>query len=321
MKKILIAIGLAAIAAGVAIHVVTGSVAPRPAASQPPAAPIPAAASGPASQESAAPIASPEAIGPAQPSAVAASKAPWSSLQARYRKGDYAWLLANARSAPEKGSYTMALKALAPCFNLLKRGNQDYQAGALERSEPDPQLRAVKRAALQAMFARCANLPDAQALGTQLAALTAERAAAGDAMWLVERDMPGLVETRLPKEARQRRLEELLAMNDASVATLMQNMFIRPGVTFDGAAVSAADLVPYQAAWALAMCSEYGECGGAGSVQADENCLYRGNCDYLDTWQTVQRELPPSMTERARSYYTRMHDNLSRGNYGAFGVN
>ncbi len=321
MKKILIAIVLAALAAGVAIYLATGSVAPAPAAVQPSAAPVTAPSSAPAPQANAAPISSPDAIRPAQPSAVAASKAAWSSYEARYRKGDYAWLLANARSAPEKGSYTMAIKALAPCFNLLKRGNQDYQAEALERSEPDPQLRAVKRAALQAMFARCANLPDARALGTQLNALATERASAGDAVYLVERDMPGLVETRLPRQARQKRLEELLAMNDVSVATLIQGMFIRPGVTFDGAAVSAADLVPYQAAWALATCSEYGECGGAGSVQADENCLYRGNCDYLDTWQTVQRELPPSMTARVRSYYERMHDNLSRGNYGAFGVN
>src|SRR5260221_3424847 len=231
MKKILIAIVLAAMAAGVAIYLATGSVAPAPGPARPA---ITAPSSAPAPQADAAPISSPVAIRPAQPSAVAASKAPWSTFEARYRKGDYAWLLANARSAPEKGSYTMALKALAPCFNLLKRGNQDYQAEALERSEPDPQLRAVKRAALQAMFARCSNLPDAQALGTQLNALTTERAAAGDAVYLVERDMPGLVETRLPKEARQKRLEELLAMNDASVATLIQNMFIRSGVTFEG---------------------------------------------------------------------------------------
>ncbi len=318
MKKILIAIVLAAMAAGVAIYLATGSVAPAPGPARPA---ITAPSSAPAPQADAAPISSPVAIRPAQPSAVAASKAPWSTFEARYRKGDYAWLLANARSAPEKGSYTMALKALAPCFNLLKRGNQDYQAEALERSEPDPQLRAVKRAALQAMFARCSNLPDAQALGTQLNALASERAAAGDAVYLVERDMPGLVETRLPKEARQKRLEELLAMNDASVATLIQNMFIRSGVTFEGEPLSQMNIVPYQAAWALAVCSEYGECGGAGSVQADENCLYRGNCDYLDTWQTVQRELPPSMTARARSYYERMHDNLSRGNFSAFGVN
>lgn len=224
MKKILIAIVLAAIAAGVAIHLATGSVAPASRAAQRSDAPSPAPSSPAAPQANAPLISSPDAIRPAQRSAVAASKAPWSSFEARYRKGDYAWLLANARSAPGKGSYTMALKALAPCFNLLKKGSQDYQAEALERFEPDPQLRAVKRAALQAMFARCSNLPDAQALGTQLAALTTERTKAGDAIWLAERDMPGLVETKVPKEARQKRLEELLAMNDASVATLIQGL-------------------------------------------------------------------------------------------------
>src|SRR5262245_31292688 len=55
----------------------------------------------------------------------ATSKAPWRTFDSAYKAGNYAWLVANARSSPQSGSYSYAIKALASCMEIMARGPDD----------------------------------------------------------------------------------------------------------------------------------------------------------------------------------------------------
>src|SRR5262245_46364246 len=81
------------------------------------------------------------------------SQAPWASLEDRYRAGDYIWLLSNARSSPETGSYSYGIRVVSDCAQLLAAGGEGEQLAKLNTTLPanDP-TRNARIAALKALF-------------------------------------------------------------------------------------------------------------------------------------------------------------------------
>jgi hypothetical protein len=248
------------------------------------------------------------------------SKAPWSSLEDRLSDGELSWLLANARNAPQNGSYTFALAALRPCERLQSQGPIESQREKL-KSIPEPGLRAAKMGALEFFEKRCAELAGVQ-LRDELITLRNELPASGDAVYkMQQKALTELGNERLELQRRDELLRSLLALDDPAAVAVLTGAIARPGAKFEGKEIgSGMDAAAYQAAWALVACADYGDCGGPDSVEAHEACLYANNCDYMDRWRRVESALPAPMYDRVRDYYDRIRGNLARGNYGAFGL-
>src|SRR5438874_2379475 len=76
--------------------------------------------------------------------------APWQAFGQKYREGDYAWIVANAKSVPQAGSYSFAIKVLWECIALMSRGSLEDQLAKLNTSPL--QKRELQANALKALF-------------------------------------------------------------------------------------------------------------------------------------------------------------------------
>lgn len=249
------------------------------------------------------------------------SKAPWSAFHERYKKGDFVWLVSNARAAPQAGSYSYAIKALNECATIASMGTQSAQRQRIESSVSEGSLRVAKLKALDELYAPCRAFTDAEALKQQRAKLSQELPQAGDAqaMMLTEAHTR-LRDTNIPKDERQRRLGELLGMDDPEVASALKAVLTADGATFEGVRLSPSDRGPFSVAWEMAMCSTFGECVGRDSRRSHSDCLLHSECQYLDTFDRVTQYTPPAFAQQIHQYYSRIQSNLASRSYSAFGV-
>jgi len=249
------------------------------------------------------------------------SKASWTEFEERFRAGDYKWIVTNAKSAPQAGSYSFAIQALAACADLLSKGTEQRQASALERAAAGSPAKDARIRALHALFLSCDGLGDLQSLVAQRSALSKEIKLAGDAREAMLTEVNEvLADRRIPREQRQERVIQLLNLDDPEAARALIGPLTSRGATMRGAQIPAEDLGLYRTAWSMAICSSYGACGGNNSREGHLECAMNGDCQYLTTLQKVEQMTPPFMYPRVYDFYLQIQNSLSQRNFGAFGV-
>jgi hypothetical protein len=280
-----------------------------------PASPTPNAASNPPPAK---PSDSREAlVQEARRTARPLSRAPWAATRQRYLQGDYAWIVANARSDPKSGSYALAMRAISQCTQARFRGTLDEQRKRLlAEGGPNAELKVQ---ALEKLNAPCAVFTDIEALQAEYRKLGAERATFGDAINVTIADGATLRDGKLEVDLRNSRARQLLELDDAVAANEVQAALTLPGGTLDGIRVPDQDLRAYRGAWQLTMCSYYGDCQGPDNTQSQWNCLLSSRCDYQPTWWFVA-QLSDQESTKVADYYRKIEDRLQRREFGAFGV-
>ena len=254
-----------------------------------------------------------------QASDAAPGRAPWSAAHAKYREGRYAELVANAWRDPEKGSLHFAAQAISDCLSLLRA---DAPARYRQRIESgDPGVRQARELAWQTLIRPCREFHDLAALATERSRIWEAIETSGDpANRLVLRTRSELRDTRIEREARQDKLEALLAMDDPFAMAAVVSAVTETGVTFEGEALSFPDRVAYWAAWGQVLCVGYGQCVGPDTRQGHWDCMYHGECGYLTPDALFELVFPDFVVERMLDYQRRIQAHLDRGRFSAFGL-
>lgn len=255
-------------------------------------------------------------------SAKLSSKAAWAPLDEKFHKRDYQWLVINARTSPASGSYAYAIKALSECMGIRKNGSREAQTTALEQSIPrnDP-TRESRLRAFRELFEPCQALGDLEQMRAEQIRLDAEIRQAGDVLEVLAAESMRLADRKLPKEPRQRRVAELMALDDGVAFSRLLTPLTARGATFEGVELtSSTDQGAYRTAWALALCANYGVCDGPDSTQGHKDCLLHGECRYLSAWEKTQQMGMPMLGGTMSDFYARIQRNLGERNFGAFGV-
>ncbi len=255
-----------------------------------------------------------------QTSGGSASTAPWVLYEDKYRSGDYAWIVTNARSSPAAGSYSFALRVMWECIDLLRMGDHATQVAGLKKASRQDQDFKVRVAALDSMFARCANLGSLEHLQAERARISEETIPAGDAYERMRLNADRLVDPKLPKEQRQRELADLLAMKDPNVALALRRVMTTEGAIFEGQKLGRVDRNLYGLAWEMALCTHFDACARPDAFRDKQRCVLHGECDSMTTAQRVQQMTPPLLFGRVREFYDRISTSLAAENYAAFGV-
>jgi hypothetical protein len=276
-------------------------------------------ASAPASDVAPAP---PPALAPAPPPipeampARAASRAPWAALERRYEAGDYAWLIANARAAPHLGSLHFAFRAISHCVQVRSLAYSDERLAGLKRlGAPDAD---VQMRALAALRAPCAELGDLTALKIEKAALELALGTGNDPVQAVVRETERLLDRSIPAAERERKIAELLALDDQVAAQAVREAVTSSGAIFEGKPIAEDDALAYRLAWELVLCSRYGKCLGPQALASHWECLNQSACDYRTTAQRVEA-LAGSRAGRVADLYARIERHLSARDFAAFG--
>ena len=244
------------------------------------------------------------------------SRAPWAPLQRRFQAGDYAWLIANARSAPELGSLHFALKAISHCVQVRSLPSVDGRLASLKRlgaHNYEEQARA-----LAALRAPCAEMGDLLQLRMEKAALELALGNANDPVQALAREQERLLDRSVPANERERRIAELLALDDEAAAQAVRAAVTSSGATFEGQPIAAGDELPYRLAWDLVLCSRYGKCLGPDTTEGHWECITRATCDYRTTAQRVEA-FAGTQSPRVADLYARIERNLASRNFTAFG--
>jgi hypothetical protein len=253
---------------------------------------------------------------PESRSAAVASRAPWAALQRRYRAGDYAWLIANARTAPEMGSLHFAFRAISHCMQVRSMPGVDERLAALKRmGAPNHEQQAR---ALATLRAPCAELGDVMSLKIERGALELALATANDPVQALVREPERLIDRNVPASERERRIQELLALDDEAAAQAVRATVTTSGATFEGQPIAGEDELPYRLAWELVMCSRYGKCLGPDAMESHWECINQAACDYRTTAQRVEA-FAGSRSRRVADFYARIERDLSARNFAAFG--
>jgi hypothetical protein len=264
----------------------------------------------------------PPALAPAPPPiaearpARAASRAPWAAFERRYEAGDYAWLIANARAAPHLGSLHFAFRAISHCVQVRSLAYADERLAGLKRlGAPDAD---VQMRALAALRAPCAELGDLTSLKIEKAALELALGTGNDPVQAVVRETERLLDRSIPVAERERKIAELLALDDQVAAQAVREAVTSSGATFEGKPIAGDDALAYRLAWDLVLCSRYGKCLAPQALASHWECLNQSACDYRTTAQRVDA-LAGSRAERVADLYARIERHLSARNFAAFG--
>ena len=170
------------------------------------------------------------------------------------------------------------------------------------------------------MFDACAPLGTKEQMLQRQKALSAETIAAGDAIEAMVTDAMAVTDKKLPLDERQKRLQQLLALDDSMAIDALKGAFARPGTKLDGQTIPEDALRYYGAAWDLVNCANFGACRGVGSNEALLECAHWSRCDFADTWTKVDQLLPPMSRDKVEYFFRHIQANLAARNYQNFTV-
>jgi hypothetical protein len=260
----------------------------------------------------------------AGPTAAAApllnSRVRWTERRRKYENFEFAWLVENATTGPEEGSYTFANRALTTCLTVAHKGPEEKQAQEItQQTGQSTFVRDQRLAALHRLYSACRPLGSFSEMMKRKREISSQKAATGDALDSAVAEALHIASQRTPFEVRRKQMEKLLSLNDPEIASALRSALTATGATLDGVPIDAGERGLYAAAWDLAICANYGVCGGVDSLTATQSCWQLGECDYLDIWGIHYRHLLPWQRSRVEQLFLRVHANLSSGHYERFG--
>lgn len=156
---------------------------------------------------------------------------------------------------------------------------------------------------------------------SQLVALSNETGPAGDSIEKLSREAMTLADPAIPRERRQARVAELLALDDPEAIVALQSALVAGrGSTLEGKPIPPSEAGLYRLAWDVTLCETYGRCAGPDSTFSHNRCFRDSDCQYLPTPQLVYAMTPPFYSGSVNDYVNRIRQNLGRRNFAAFGV-